>query len=313
MTHFSRGSSLVLDRARRFVPTSRIGRATATISLVAAFACSSKAPSASGTQIDSAGSTNAPAGGTASGGANGTSIAGALVASGGRPTLPVAGSGNTPSTGTGSSDGGSTSPPKEVTQECASSQTSSKDVTSVQPADIIFAIDTSTSMTAEIEFVQSYMNEFSQMILNSGIDVRVILIAGPRDAVVGGGVGGAAGMGGAGGAAGMAGAAGAGGRRPAGGGVVGGTLTQTVCIGPPLGSGQCPDDTKLPNYFHVQQYVDSHDALDVIVNAFPKYKEYLRPNASKSFVVVSDDNAESTAAAFSSALTALDPVLFQKW
>jgi hypothetical protein len=92
---------------------------------------------------------------------------------------------------------------------------------------------------------------------------------------------------------------------------------QAVCIGAPLGSGQCPDDTKMPNYIHINEEVGSNDALSLLVSTFPRWQQYLRPNASKSFVVITDDDATdrplNSAEAFTMAVNALDPVLFAKW
>src|SRR5688500_14736466 len=47
----------------------------------------------------------------------------------------------------------------------------------LQPADIVFAIDTSGSMGEESTFVKDKMNAFSQQIIASGIDVRVVMLA----------------------------------------------------------------------------------------------------------------------------------------
>jgi len=47
----------------------------------------------------------------------------------------------------------------------------------VLPADIIIVIDQSGSMDEETQFVQGQLNTFSQRIVDSGIDVHVILIA----------------------------------------------------------------------------------------------------------------------------------------
>ncbi|MEZ4442085.1 MAG: hypothetical protein R3B72_23530 [Polyangiaceae bacterium] len=45
------------------------------------------------------------------------------------------------------------------------------------PADIIFVVDNSGSMGDEAGFVQNSMNDFSNIMVNSGIDYRVILIS----------------------------------------------------------------------------------------------------------------------------------------
>ncbi|MET0595596.1 MAG: vWA domain-containing protein [Polyangiaceae bacterium] len=164
------------------------------------------------------------------------------------------------------SDGG-----RMIDPGCAATQTKADDVTKVVPADIIFAIDSSGSMDAEIGFVQAQMNAFSQQITASGIDVRVILIGDPS----------------------------------------------AICIGAPLGSGTCPNDTKLPNYIHIPTEVGSNDALNVIIQTYPQWRQYLRADASKSLVVVTDDDAtdrpNNSAATFRANFTALDPTMLAKW
>ncbi len=305
-------SGLASSRTRR----SRQLVLAAALSSAALIACSSKAPDPGlpfGT--GATGGASGPSGG--SGGGSSEVSGGQTFSSGGTThiSVPTSNSGTGAGGAAEASGGGGGVPPKMVTEQCASSQATSTDITSIQPADIIFAIDTSGSMTEEIRFTQEYMNEFSQLIVDSGIDVRVIMIAGASPGRGGGfpgrPAGGAAGAGGAGGAAGTATDGGTPGTGTA------GPQGQSVCIGPPLGSGNCPDDTKLPNYVHIDQYVGSNDVLDVIINSYPKYKEYLRPNASKSFVVISDDNAttapNNSAKAFSDALAALDPTLFATW
>jgi hypothetical protein len=158
-----------------------------------------------------------------------------------------------------------------VTEECAASKATATDMTVVVPADIIFAIDSSTSMDDEIVLVQTFMNAFSQQIAAAGVDPRVILIGDP----------------------------------------------EAICIGAPLGNGTCPADSNLPTYVHVEADVGSRDALNVILSTFPTWQQHLRPNASKSFVVVTDDDAtdapNDSAATFAANLTALDPAMFATW
>ena len=82
----------------------------------------------------------------------------------------------------------------------------------------------------------------------------------------------------------------------------------TMCIPAPLGSGSCNGmDEKLPNYRHVVQTVASTDALQQILNMHPQYKDVLRPNAVKTIAVVSDDDSDLGATAFTNQLLALDP------
>jgi hypothetical protein len=81
-----------------------------------------------------------------------------------------------------------------------------------------------------------------------------------------------------------------------------------LCIDPPLGSGGCPtQDTNPPTYTHVDQHVDSHDALDLIISTYPQYQQVLRPEASKHVLVITDDTPEvMSSAAFDTALKNLD-------
>jgi hypothetical protein len=237
--------------------------------------------------------------------------------------------------GSGGDQGGATATTFEnpadnrvVEKDCASTSASATDVVTVQPADIIFAIDGSSSMAVETEFVRQQMNRFSKKIMDSGVDVRVIVIAATS---TGTGTGGATGSGGAsarGGATGRGGSSAAPGGRAgassvvgvAGGrGIVGGPVRVTtgICIDAPLGSGKCPADTNLPHYAHVEQAVASNDALNLFVSTYSQWKQYLRPEASKSLVVVTDDNATTSpnnnAATFTKNFTALDPQLLDKW
>jgi hypothetical protein len=151
----------------------------------------------------------------------------------------------------------------------------------LQPADIIFAIDNSGSMDEEIVFVREQLNRFSQLITDSGIDVRIIVISaaiGMQDPDSDGDSD---------------------------------EQDNGVCIDAPLGSGSCPDDSLAPRYVHVAEEVGSSDALNLFVDTFPRWRDQLRPNATKTFVVVTDDDASdeplNSASAFTSAITALDP------
>ncbi|MRG94961.1 hypothetical protein [Polyangium spumosum] len=82
----------------------------------------------------------------------------------------------------------------------------------------------------------------------------------------------------------------------------------TMCIPAPLGSGSCNGmDEKLPSYRHVVQTVNSSDALQQILTTYPQYKDVLRPNAVKTVAVVSDDDSDLGATAFTNQLLALDP------
>src|SRR5690606_34204704 len=90
-----------------------------------------------------------------------------------------------------------------------------------------------------------------------------------------------------------------------------------ICIGAPLGSGSCPADSNPPTDVHVDRVVDSNDGLNVIVDSYPTWSQHLRPEATKSFVIVSDDDAtdapNDSAQAFVDAVTALDPLMFERF
>jgi len=161
----------------------------------------------------------------------------------------------------------------------------------LQAADIIFAIDTSGSMGDESSFVNANMNAFSQQIINSGIDVHVVMLAEnqvsfPVPLPV----------------------------EPPG-----------ICIAAPLGSGNCPDDTNLDQYFHSPgAEVGSTDGLNVILDSYNDWAFMMRPNATKTLVVITDDNHSQApyndandiagdADQFIADFTALDPALFDTW
>jgi hypothetical protein len=84
-----------------------------------------------------------------------------------------------------------------------------------------------------------------------------------------------------------------------------------ICIDPPLGAGGCPtQDSKPPSFLHLNQEVSSHDALEQFVATYPQYRSVLRPNATKHFVVVTDDESDVPAATFTRDILARDPAGF---
>lgn len=88
-----------------------------------------------------------------------------------------------------------------------------------------------------------------------------------------------------------------------------------ICVPPPLSGGGCGDG---PRFRLVNVKVDSNDALNKIVDNYSKYSDFLRQNAVKHFVVVTDDNATdsplNSAQKFANALVQLQPAgMFAKW
>lgn len=174
-----------------------------------------------------------------------------------------------------------------------------------QPADIIWAIDTSGSMGEESYLVRTQMNSFSNQIIQSGIDVHVVMIAEPPPPFF-----------------------------PCSGPLM---CPPGICIDPPLGSGACPADENPPHYFHIKitdqadsdwigdsvgQFwsVFSDDGMHVIYHSYNDWGPYLRPEATHAFAVITDDDARLDDAttgknyhtdpdSFIADITALDPLL----
>jgi hypothetical protein len=237
-------------------------------------------------------SPGASAGGNAAGGSNSAS-GGSSIASGGQVQLVIPPP--DPITGTGGEQlgMGGNETETEVNAECARTDVSAVDTTITLPADIIILVDTSTSMVQETAFIQEKLNAFSQQIIDSGVDVRVILIANTSD-----------------------------------GQPLDPTMTRGfgMCIAAPLGSGTCPDDTSLPSYLHVPVSVGSRDALSILIDTFPTWGPQIRPESVKSIFVVTDDDANrsetigtpeltptAVADAFIAEFEALDPLLLTQW
>jgi hypothetical protein len=140
------------------------------------------------------------------------------------------------------------------------------------PVDIIIVIDNSGSMGEEILGVQSNINvNFAQIFEASGIDYRVILVA--RHGQLG---------------------------------------EENVCIEAPLSgiaAGGCVDPPPQPvfndgKFYHYSVSVSSHDALCKLLNTYDGtlpddfglgaggWKQWLRPEATKSFIALTDDGVD---------------------
>lgn len=83
--------------------------------------------------------------------------------------------------------------------------------------------------------------------------------------------------------------------------------SQGICVPAPVGSGSCPADEKLPAYRHYVQDVSSSNSLELILSTYPNWSDSLRPGASRTIVVISDDNSSLGADQFATDLVALDP------
>jgi hypothetical protein len=126
------------------------------------------------------------------------------------------------------------------------------------PVDILWAIDSSGSMSDEIELIQERMDGFVEFMETTGIDYRVLLLAGEHESA----------------------------------------QSFNVCLPPPLSSvDSCPDQDG-PRYRHVDTHVDSFNALRQFVEHYDNYSDFLRPDAAVHMVVVSDDESDLSASQF---------------
>lgn len=156
-----------------------------------------------------------------------------------------------------------------------------------KPVDVIMIIDNSGSMTDEIVSVQDNVNtNFASIIGSSGLDYRIILISRHGSA----------------------------------------SGAQSVCIGAPLsGNPTCApppaSPTNGPRFFHYSTEIGSTNSLRRIIASYNApgtegtgpmgWSGWLRDNAYRTFVEITDDNETGiTAAQFEQQLTALMPARF---
>jgi hypothetical protein len=132
-----------------------------------------------------------------------------------------------------------------------------------KPVDVVFVIDNSGSMVEEIAAVQENINrDFAAIIAESGVDYRVILLS-----LYG----------------------------------VGGT---SICISPPLAGSACEAGvaaTASETFHHYSVEIGSQDAFCQILTTFDRpdqfglapegWQAWLRPDAQKALVVITDDSA----------------------
>ena len=125
------------------------------------------------------------------------------------------------------------------------------------PIDIIVIVDQSGSMSTELAAVKASINNLSTMLDKTGIDYHVVMI-----------------------------------------GTVG-TGTYDICVPPPLGGPACASNGK--TFRTVNTNVQSWDALTIILKTLDEpvgstkaWRDFLRPDALKIFIPVTDDNATTT-------------------
>lgn len=85
-----------------------------------------------------------------------------------------------------------------------------------------------------------------------------------------------------------------------------------LCINPPLADAPC--GMKGPAFLQIPDYVGSTDGLKKLLTAYPKFQGFLRPDATKNIVAITDDNSSLAAASFATELGKLqNPGFGAKW
>lgn len=81
-----------------------------------------------------------------------------------------------------------------------------------------------------------------------------------------------------------------------------------VCVPPPLGSGM-PDCGSGPDgrLLAIHETVSSTNAAEKVLETYPEYRDFLRPEAAKVFLWITDDESRRSADRIRSDLAALEP------
>ncbi|MGC4119370.1 MAG: MopE-related protein [Myxococcales bacterium] len=165
----------------------------------------------------------------------------------------------------------------------------------IRPVDVVFVVANNGTMNEEIEAVEANINQnFAALMDQSGIDYRVIMVSKY--------------------------------------GYGSSTGNYALCITPPLGgnatcSGTCPVNTA--RFYHYSVDVGAHDSLSLLLDTYAApdtcglapggWSQWLRPDAAKVFIEISDNGPTTgnpdqdngiTAAAFEERLFALAPETF---
>jgi hypothetical protein len=171
-------------------------------------------------------------------------------------------------------------------KDAACAQVSEQATLVKKPVDVIFVIDNSGSMTDEIVAVENNINQnFAKIIENSGIDYRVIMVTHHGLA----------------------------------------PLDQSVCVGKPLSGHDCrPLPALVPvntaRFFHYTIEVGSSNSFAKVLEAYNKkdpsgagpggFSDWLRMDALKVFIEITDDSSNMNADDFEKRLFALQPKQF---
>jgi hypothetical protein len=162
----------------------------------------------------------------------------------------------------GGPDVGRDAPPPDVffTGDTACASVAQAATLTREPADIIWVIDNSGSMSSSITAVREGLNHFADELAASDLDYRVIMLASR------------------------------------------GTAAQSICVPEPLAGPACADNP--PNFYQIDVDILSTQPIEQIIGTLaqtpgytmadtrggPPWQNLLRPGATRTFVLVSDDN-----------------------
>ena len=132
-----------------------------------------------------------------------------------------------------------------------------------KPVDFVMAIDNSGSMEDTVAQVEDNLGDFATRLVDSGIDYRFVVVA----------------------------ARGTDRSDP------------DVCVPEPMAGSNCSNSAR---FYHASQEVDSHDAYERLIecldgcgrNDRQSYGDFLREDALKQIIVVTDDESDTTWASF---------------
>jgi len=145
------------------------------------------------------------------------------------------------------------------------------------PVDVVFVVDNSASMEPAVAQVQSGINAFASLVASKGLDYKVVMLSlrgvGPQ--------------------------------------TVGGKTRYPVCVPAPLGGAECANG---PRFAHVVVDIKSTQPLEQLLGTLGQTTGYqpgdergaepwaseLRAGATKSFVIVTDDDSRLSAVDFES-------------
>jgi hypothetical protein len=148
---------------------------------------------------------------------------------------------------------------------------------SQKPVDVIVIIDNSSSMTAEIAGVVDNISvNFTEILTAAGVDWRVIMLSYHGD--------------------------------PA---VAYAEVDNAICVRSPLSGTSCSPVPAAPvnteRFYHHSIAIDSTDSLQQMLASYPAWSGWLRPDATRAILEITDDLSDLPANQFETQLFALTP------